>query len=82
MDASSLLVMVVVVDVPILVAVYLSLKCTPIDRRVLLPVAGGLAGFVFQAFLCFGGVLLINQLALIAIIFGLVFAFSQRGRQR
>jgi len=69
-------------DSLILTLLYLYLRShVPLDRRVLFPVAAGLLGFVFHAFLFFSGAFLFLQLATIAGIFGLYFFCSFR-RQR
>jgi hypothetical protein len=52
----------------------------PLDRRVLFPIAAGLIGFVFHAFMFFHGVILFVQLATIAILFGLCWFWSSPNR--
>ena len=82
MNANTwILLALAVVDLLILSGLWSYLRTqSPIDRRVLLPVAMGLAGFVFHAVLFFHGVFLVCQLATIAAAFGLCW-FSTAKRQ-
>ena len=45
----------------------------PIDRDCLFRIGLGLSGFVFVAFWCFGGVLLIVDLVMLAAMFGVCY---------
>jgi hypothetical protein len=68
-------------DVSLLTLVFVYLRShAPLDRRVLFPIAAGLIGFVFHAFLFFQGAILILQLATIATLFGLCWFWSSKGR--
>jgi hypothetical protein len=72
-----------VFDVLLLICFYRYLRShTPLDRRVLFPVAAGLIGFVFHALLFFSGAFLYMQLATIASIFGLCLFWSREHRER
>jgi hypothetical protein len=68
-------------DVSLLTLVFLYLRShATLDRRVLFPIAAGLIGFVFHAFLFFQGAILILQLATIVTLFGLVWFCPSRHR--
>jgi hypothetical protein len=62
----------VVFDLGLLAYFYVKYRGMPrLDNRTLTLIGGGLAGFVFHAFMFLDGVILIVQLTAIAAIFGL-----------
>jgi hypothetical protein len=69
-------------DLVLLVVCYLGLRAyRPIDRRGVLPVALGLSGFVFHAFMFFQGAFLVLQLATIIGILGLYLRATHKPRK-
>jgi hypothetical protein len=82
---SWLVVGLAAVDVFILTILYLCLRSSKsVDRRILFPVAAGLVGFVFHAFVFFSGAFLYLQLATLASVFGLCYfsAFRRDGEKK
>lgn len=69
-------------DLLLLIGLYRYLRShAQVDPRVLFPVAAGLVGFVFHAFLFFSGAFLVVQLTTIASIFGMYLFCSLRHRK-
>ena len=74
-----LLMVLAAFDLTLVVLFYLFLRAHgPVDRRFLIPLGAGLAGFVFHAFLFFGGAILYLQLATIIGIFALYVSHSRK----
>ena len=66
-------------DLLLLIGLYRYLRShARVDSRVLFPVAAGLVGFAFHAFLFFSGAFLIVQVTTIASIFGMYLFWSLR----
>jgi len=69
-------------DLLLLIGLYRYLRSrAQVDSRVLFPVAAGLIGFAFHAFLFFSGAFLIVQVTTIASIFGMYLFCSLRHRK-